>query len=204
MTSTPHRRLPPDDPRIRASQNGARKPSSLDILSVIAGGVQALAQDATRRPVLPPGQRVQCAICLGGLKAWEQKHRAALEALRDEWEQAEAAFQAAWLEFGQRAGEIQQAGPVPDDVMMGLASEQQGLLDGRRDLMAMAMDYGDKAKDPKPPVYEMVTIATVAPFGPCAVCPQHVPLVGAEVGRKPFLIANRPLSTGLLSELAAQ
>src|SRR6266851_3395252 len=76
-----------------AAMNGTKRPTSLQVLEVIAGGIQALAQDATRKPA---GQRWHCAVCLGLMKAWELRHQEDLQVIVGQYQDRMTEFAAAF------------------------------------------------------------------------------------------------------------
>lgn len=177
MSNTRHTQIP------AAAMNGAKKPTSLEILATIAGGMQALAQDATRRPVLQPAQRIQCAVCMGLLKGWEVRHQDDIQALAERHQHA----------MDQITQTLNDPATPEED--------RQKILANIPNLQAMAAQFGNEIGDPLPQVQEMVCLATLPEIGTTGVCPGHLPAAKqAEPPRKPFYVAYGGLTETMVRE----
>ena len=166
--------------RPKAAMNGQgtqHRPGQIEILSVIAGGVQALAQDATRKPA---AQRWHCALCLGRLKAWESRHAGDMQALVTAYQEQMAAF-----------GKAMNDPAVSDD-------DKQRMLAAQPNLQMMCAAYGEQAGDPMPAVNEAGFIITTPELGTVAVCATEVPPVN-EGPRRALLAAAGPLSSAMVA-----
>lgn len=168
------RHIPP-----KAAMNGqgqSRQATQTEILSVIAGGMQAMVQHL-QSPMGTP-QHMQCAVCLGLHRAWEESNAAEIQTVITN-------YQALIADYNARAA----AGEPPQQMPPTLVQ----FLDGH---------FG-VTDHPRPPVNEAATMASIPSLGgTCLVCPAHLPVMNlTSADRKGFLIANRPLSRALIAEL---
>ena len=172
--------------RPKAAMNGAKHPgqhapSQAEVLAMIAGGIQALAQDATRRPVVKD-HTWHCAICLGFMRAWEIRHAGKIEEIAG----LHATATEAWLTLVND--------PETDqDAKLQLLGQQPNL-------QAMCQQYGQAQGDPMPPVNEAQFIVTLPGVGTCSACAIHVPPAEiADPARTRLLAVSGALSTALVA-----
>jgi hypothetical protein len=178
MSNTQH-------PRQRALANGGqpKPPSQIDLLSVIAGGMQSLAQHATRQP---SPMQMQCAICIGWMKAWEARHLGDVQQLVAAWQQRQAAF-----------GEALQAAAGDPEQQQVLAANAPP------DLQSQVNLYGEQINDPCPKVNLANTLITTAELGTVLACAGHVPALEPQAQNR-LVAVTGCLSSSMIAQLRSQ